>query len=828
MFDYDAFNHDHPDRFMEPDFSTAETSKKTLLRLVSEVTVNERMNYTPAPQDTFAGAFLRGIEGSVLKFLDQISALGYFHIVKFVTNYFICYRYSGDLKQIMTVPHRVMAFDPISPGVEYGIQLNSTAFKNADIIQLIFSRKKGKPHGELMIPKVVERGNNTDGQQYNKFRLKYHEVHFCFLFLLINLNSTILSQKKTTNLPWPWQNCVKESKSSKIEQCLNPKLRQELGVGSPMTQFTRGDFKIVSEETLNSTAKKYVYDAIQFECDKQYTNLVECEDSVIDTKISERRIGTEFIIEAMIPDEPSEYIVNEVKITLKQLMLSLTSNFGTFFGLSLFGLCFFLWSDSSWPSNKKLNVALSTVLVALRIKKQAARNRQDIEMGEIVSIGGTNYGTELLPPPPTPSTSRADKYRPTSDTGPKGLRRQTPLKDRTKPSVTKRTEDYYNVVPDEIQIQIDQQWESIDKNEMKTDQIQVELNSKLDRMMADLSRKLKKEKVELNDKLDQLMAELSQNLESKLSDQIEATKLQTERDINSMGQRFIEELNKAVPLPSGDGTDSKSILRLNTRMDNERDYVETIFDGLEKEVDADRKDVKLKHDQMDRRVAMVEKQVIKISISKFDVFHKSIDNLQDQVKQIWKKLIKMEKQAKDQDTTVNQGVDTISDIHREYVALYETVHDLETSHDAILKMVDEMTKTMSEKKERKFNLNPFRGNQKNEATVPMATEVSNLAKKLDTLTTGMKAFKERLDEIRPQMETFESYSKVDRGLLATVFNLMRLHHVNLDMLNEITRCQPPSIGSVIYESADSSTSQGHQDSNEVVSDSELGAVGGQE
>ena len=182
MFDYESFNRDHPDRFMKPDFSTAETSRDTLLRLVSEVTVDERMKYTPTPQDTFDGAFLRGIAGSALKFLDQMSAAVYFTVGKFVTNYLICYRYAGNLKQLGDYSHRTVAFDPVHPGVVFGIQFNSTAFRNADTIQPSFSRKKGKPHGELMIPKVVERVNNTDGQQYNVFGIRFHEVHFCYLF----------------------------------------------------------------------------------------------------------------------------------------------------------------------------------------------------------------------------------------------------------------------------------------------------------------------------------------------------------------------------------------------------------------------------------------------------------------------------------------------------------------------------------------------------------------------------------------------------------------------------------------------------------------------
>ena len=522
-----------------------------------------------------------------------------------------------------------------------------------------------------------------------------------------------------------------------------------------MTQYTIGDFKIVSEETLNSTVKKAVYDAIQSECHQKNKDMVECEDSVIDTKISERRIGKELVIEVMIPEEPSEYIVNEAKITLKQLLLSLTSTFGTFFGLSLFGLCFFLWSDSSWPSNKKkLNVALSTVLVALRIKKQAARNRQDIEMGEIAAISGTNREGEPFLPPPHPSTSRSGGRR-----------------------MTDRTEDTCYIVPYEIQVQIEQQWESIDTNKKE----QVEMNKKL--------KKNEKEHVELNKKLDQMMADLKQNLELKLSNQIESVKLQTERHINLMGQQFIEKnekeqtgLNKKLDQMMAD-------LALNLDKENVDLLLSQVEEKLTNQIEA----VKL---QTEQQINLMGQQFIENVnvIRPLPSGHRSDSNSM---------------RANDQDTKVNQH----EVHHRECSTLAETVHKLETSHNVILNIVEGITTIMREDNKKKKN--------EDQTAALVANQVLKLGE-------GMKEFWEQLEGIMPQIEKFGHDHKLDRELFVTVFKMMRLHHVNLDMLNEITRCQPPSIGSVIHESADSSTSQGPQDSNEVVSDSELGAVGGQE
>ena len=511
-----------------------------------------------------------------------------------------------------------------------------------------------------------------------------------------------------------------------------------------MTQYTSGDFKIVSKGTLNTTQKWKAYDAIQFECNEQYKNMVECEDSVIETKISERRIGKKFVIEAMIVDEASEYIINEEKMTIRQFLLALGSNFGTFFGASLIGFFVFLWTDDSWPeSKKKLNATLSAVLVALRIKDQATRNREDIEMGEIAAIAGTNREREPFLPQPNPSTSRSGGRR-----------------------MTDRTDETCYIVPYEIQVQIEQQWESIDKNKKE----QVELNKKLDRMMSDMAQnvelklsnqivsaklqterhinqmgqqfieKNEKEQVQLNKKLDQMMADLALNLdqenvdlllsqvEEKLTNQIEAVKLQTERHINLIGQQFIEK--------------------------NEKEQVQLIK-------------------KLDQMMADLIQNLEKEKVDLFDLLSQVEEKLTNKIEAVELQT----ERANDQDTKVNQH----EDHHRECSTLAETVHKLQTSHNVILNIVEGITIIMREDNKKKKN--------EDQTAALVANQVLKLGE-------GMKEFWEQLEGILPQIEKFGHDHKLDRELFVSVFKMMRLHHVNLDMLNEIVHCQPPPIGSV--------------------------------
>lgn len=163
----------------KPDLTTAETSKKSLLRLLGDLTVHDRMKYSPDPYTVFDGCELRGAPYADLRGLTKKECLEYYTLSKFVTNQQTCYRFQRNQENLSHFPTSAVAFDPETPGIESSITLNTKVFENVREFKVFYSPPREKSIAELMTPKAFDRGPNLE---YNHFGLRYRMVSLSFSF----------------------------------------------------------------------------------------------------------------------------------------------------------------------------------------------------------------------------------------------------------------------------------------------------------------------------------------------------------------------------------------------------------------------------------------------------------------------------------------------------------------------------------------------------------------------------------------------------------------------------------------------------------------------
>lgn len=160
-------------RNLEPDLTTPETSKKALLRLLGDLSINDRLKYSPAPEDVFDGCALRGAPYPDLRGMKKSECLEYYKLSKYVTNHQTCFRFQRNNRGLQHAYLSSVAFDPENPGIESSITLNLEVFKYVREFHVFFVPPGEKAIGELMTPKAFDRGTKFE---YNKFGLRYRVV----------------------------------------------------------------------------------------------------------------------------------------------------------------------------------------------------------------------------------------------------------------------------------------------------------------------------------------------------------------------------------------------------------------------------------------------------------------------------------------------------------------------------------------------------------------------------------------------------------------------------------------------------------------------------
>lgn len=173
------------------DLSSIRASSETLIKFLGDLTIAERLKYSPEAKDILEKCGVRGAPFSNLKTMNRKECSEYYELSKFVTNQLTCYRIKPTDKPLSEVLENSISFDPEHPGVESTFTFNDTIFKNVQEFKLFIIPEAYNPLEELMRPQTFNRGYNmTQNHLGFRYRMVSHMFYcssFCPFLNFLNL-----------------------------------------------------------------------------------------------------------------------------------------------------------------------------------------------------------------------------------------------------------------------------------------------------------------------------------------------------------------------------------------------------------------------------------------------------------------------------------------------------------------------------------------------------------------------------------------------------------------------------------------------------------------
>lgn len=153
-------------------------SEEELTKIIGDLTVNQRMKYSPPENIVLNECALRGAPDSELQNMSNQTCREYYIVRKTSANKSTCFGFERIPEKLLNGVHTSsIAFDPRNPGIEWSLTLNSDIFANVTEFQLFIGAADQRPYGEMIIPKTYDRGV---GKEYNEFGIRYRMVSLIF------------------------------------------------------------------------------------------------------------------------------------------------------------------------------------------------------------------------------------------------------------------------------------------------------------------------------------------------------------------------------------------------------------------------------------------------------------------------------------------------------------------------------------------------------------------------------------------------------------------------------------------------------------------------
>lgn len=154
-------------------------SSEAMIKLMGDLTISQRMKYSPKTEKTIKKCALRGIPDSKLRSMDRKTCQEYYTLQKYITNKSTCFMYTQNKGSVNEIVETLISSDPEFPGVESSITLDEEIFKNVRNFKSFFAATGQKPYGELWARETLDRGPNNE---YNHFGFRSHLV--CHLYTI--------------------------------------------------------------------------------------------------------------------------------------------------------------------------------------------------------------------------------------------------------------------------------------------------------------------------------------------------------------------------------------------------------------------------------------------------------------------------------------------------------------------------------------------------------------------------------------------------------------------------------------------------------------------
>ena len=323
---YEQHNLDTNRNISLSQYNGANPQWELINELFYSLTVDETLKYSPSIDQTIENCDLRNVTpGETMSRSGGKKCLKFLQVSKYVSAYYICYRFILKTRIAEGFHDAMIAFDTAEPYVISLIAFNMSLFDKVTDFMAFYNSKDSLPTEELIQATGLDRILQSDNQvMYNNFGIRYR-------------------MDKIQNLEPPYTTwCRKAVARDHYLTCVNESVVAKFNRLSPMSQHTNGSLKLMSALLLrNITNFQNYFDIVQGCRNNFHWN--DCNFTSFTSSNDEKIRFKTFQVYSMLPDEYDVLIGTRARLLLSDYMTLCFSCFGTWLGLSVLGLNPFKW-----------------------------------------------------------------------------------------------------------------------------------------------------------------------------------------------------------------------------------------------------------------------------------------------------------------------------------------------------------------------------------------------------------------------------------------------------------------------------------------------------
>ena len=307
-------------------YNYTQSQWELIVMLFDNVTVNEILKYSPSIDETIADCSLRNVTpGESMSYPKGNECLKFLQVSKYVSNYYICYRFILKIRLAGGFDDVMIAFDTMEPYVVNSISFNMSLFSHVAQFIALYNSKDNLPTEELIQATNLDRVLQSDDQvMYNSFGIRYKVDR------IQNLEPPYTTMCRNALARNHYLACVNESVVSKFNRL------------SSMSPHTNGSLKLMCHSLVPNITNALKYFDIVKDCRNMF-HWNDCNISVFTSSNDEKIRWNKFQVYSMLPDQFDISIKNRPKLVFLDYMTLCFSCFGTWLGISVLGLNPFKW-----------------------------------------------------------------------------------------------------------------------------------------------------------------------------------------------------------------------------------------------------------------------------------------------------------------------------------------------------------------------------------------------------------------------------------------------------------------------------------------------------